>query len=143
MNEQPPEPDPEEPTTEEIEAWLRTPEGQAAMREIMQQVVDGKYQELPEELRLLAEQGLKRYHSVDVLREVKTRMHELQDRVEEVLRDGPERSVWAFLRELDEEVKGLMDLVLEVHEPHRAPLMQELMGYQRVVEELMKKHRSG
>lgn len=35
------------PTDEEVQAWLRTPEGAAAMKQVMQDVVAGKHGEVP------------------------------------------------------------------------------------------------
>lgn len=128
-----------EPTDEEMEAWLRTPEGIVAMREVMEKSVAGEYGELPEEVLRLAQEGLKKHHSVDVMQEVKRRIAAVQERVEEVVQDGPERSIWAFAKELDEEVKTLMDLVLEVHEPRRTVMMRELLGLQQELEPLMKR----
>lgn len=138
MNAEPTGPDPQEPTTEETEQWLRTPEGQAAMRDFKQQIVDGKLGEVPAELRQMSEEGLKRVHSLQVIKEVQQRMNGVQDRLEDALRDGPERSLWALLREINEELKALMDLVLEVHEPMRSQLMLQLMCLQQLVESEMK-----
>ena len=124
-----------EPTDAEIEAWLRTPEGQAAMQGVMKKVVAGEFGKVPEEMMEMARQGLKRHHSRDVLVEVKQRMANLQ----RLGNEEPQGSAWAHVRDLNEELKGMMDLLLEVHEPHRSILMSECLPLQQQMEDLQKK----
>ena len=125
-----------EPTDAEVEAWLRTPEGQAAMSEVMEKVAAGEYGELPEGMKELAYQGLKRRHSKDALTEVRARMADLMRGINEL---SPHESRWAQVRRLHEETKALMDLLLEVDEPHRTKLMRLCLPLQQQLEDLQKK----
>lgn len=123
-----------EPTDAEVEAWLRTQEGQKAMQGVMRQMVAGEFGEVPEEMMEMARQGLKRHHSRDVLAEVKQRMANLQ----RLGNEEPQGSTWAHVRDLNEEMKGILDLLLELHEPHRSKLMRECVPLQQQLEDLQK-----
>lgn len=124
-----------QPSDAEVAAWLRTPEGQTAVEEVMKKVVAGEFGAVPEEMMEMARQGLKRHHSRDVLVEVKQRMANLQ----RLGNEEPQGSAWAHVRDLNEELKGMMDLLLEVHEPHRSILMSECLPLQQQMEALQKK----
>lgn len=126
----------DEPTDMAIAAWLRTQEGQKSMQAVMRQMVAGEFGEVPEEMLEMARQGLKRHHSQDVLAEVKQRMADLMRGIHEL---SPEESRWAQVRGLNEETKALMDLLLEVHEPHRSKLMRLFLPLQQQLEDLQKK----
>jgi hypothetical protein len=139
MTKQAPEPEEaQEPTDAEMEAWLATPDGQAAMREVMQQTLAGKYGEVPEVLMEMSREGLRKHHSHDVMGEVKQRFGVLQEQLRAALRDGPDGSWWQHAREMNEELKAIMDLVLEVHEPYRSKLMPDILEMQQDMEALMK-----
>ena len=124
-----------EPTDAEVDAWLRTQEGQASMQGVMKQVVAGEFGKVPEEMLEMARQGLKRHHSRDVLAEAKQRMANLMRGINEL---SPHESRWAQVRQLHEETKSLMDLLLEVHEPHRTKLMRLCLPLQQQLEDLQK-----
>lgn len=130
----------DEPSEAEMHAWLGTPEGSAAMREVMEKTVAGAYGKVPEEMLRLAREGLKRHHSVDVMKVVVQRRAVLGERMNAVLRDGPEGTLspWEQMRVFHEEVKALVDLVLEVHEPRRSQFMPRLLELQQMIEEVMK-----
>lgn len=124
------------PTDAEMEAWLRTPEGQAVMSEVMEKAVAGEYGEVPEEMKERAHQGLKRRHSQDALVEAQARMADLTRGIHEL---SPDESRWAQVRRLHEETKALMDLLLEVREPHRTKLMRLCLPLQEKLAALLKK----
>lgn len=140
MNEDPnaQEPD-EEPSQAEVAERLLTPEGRAAMVEIMRKTLAGDYGELTEELKQAAQQGLERQRSQEVMQEVITRVEALRERLLATQREKPECSMWAFMRDINEEIKELMDLALDVHEPRRSEIMPCLLSFQQYIEEFMKK----
>lgn len=127
-----------EPTDAEMEAWLMTPDGMAAMREVMEATLSGKYGAVPEEMLHLSREGLKRHHSYDVVQEVKACLHALKEKMHSVVQDGPDGSLWACVREMNEELKAIMDLILEIHEPRRSELMPGVVELQQDLEALMK-----
>jgi hypothetical protein len=125
----------EEPSDEEIAAWLKTPEGRAAMEETMRSVVAGELGEVPEELLVQAREGLKKRAVFLDLEEMQRRMLDLAARLQE----EPEGSDWAHVNRLEREIKEVMDLTLGVPDPHRAQLMPFLSKFQARLEELKKR----
>jgi hypothetical protein len=117
----------EEPSDEEIAAWLKTPEGRAAMEETMRSVVAGELGEVPEELLVQAREGLKK-RAVFLVLDLAARLQE-----------EPEGSDWAHVNRLEREIKEVMDLTLGVPDPHRAQLMPFLSKFQARLEELKKR----
>jgi hypothetical protein len=136
MTNRDPQPDErEEPSDEEIAAWLKTPGGQAAMEETMKKVVAGDFGDVPEDLMIQARQGLKKRAVFLDLEEMQRRMLDLTVRLQE----EPEGSDWAHVNALEQEVKEVMDLALGVPDPHRALLMPFFSKFQARLEELKKK----
>jgi hypothetical protein len=136
MTNRDPEPDKkEEPSDEAIAAWLKTPEGQAAMEETMKKVVAGDFGGVSEELLMQAKEGLKKRAVFIDLEEMQRRMLDLTVRLQE----EPEGSDWAHVNALEREVKEVMDLTLGVPDPHRALLMPFLSKFQARLEELKKR----
>ncbi len=136
MTNRDPQPDErEEPSDEEIAAWLKTPGGQAAMEETMRKVVAGDFGEVPEELMTQARQGLEKRSEALDLEEMQRRMLDLMARLQE----EPEGSDWAHVNTLEREVKQVMDLALGVPDPHRALLMPFFSKFQARLEELKKR----
>ena len=127
-----------EPTDAEMEAWLMTPDGMAAMREVMEAALSGKYGAVPEDILHLSREGLKRHHSMDMFQEVKTRLHALKEKMNAVIHDGPEGGLWVDVREMNEELKALLDLLLEIHEPRRSEIMPAFVELQQEMDALMK-----
>ncbi len=136
MTNRDPQPDErEEPSDEEIAAWLKTPGGQAAMEETMKKVVAGDFGEVPEDLMIQARQGLEKRAVFLDLEEMQRRMLDLTARLQE----EPEGSDWAHVNALEREVKEVMDLALGVPDPHRALLMPFFSKFQARLEELKKR----
>jgi hypothetical protein len=136
MTNRDPQPDErEEPSDEEIAAWLKTPGGQAAMEETMRKVVAGDFGEVPEDLMIQARQGLEKRAVFLDLEEMQRRMLDLTARLQE----EPEGSDWAHVNALEREVKKVMDLALGVPDPHRALLMPFFSKFQARLEELKKR----
>jgi hypothetical protein len=124
-----------EPTDEEVKAWLETAEGQAAIREVMQKTVAGEYGAVPEEVLEQARATLTRIHCFKQIEEVRQRMTELMRQIVEL---PSEESAWAVVNRLHEETKAVMDLVLEVPEPHRTTFMRQCLPLQQKLEVLLK-----
>lgn len=140
MNEDPNAQKPDEELSEaELAERLLTPEGRAFMAEMMRKTLAGDYGELTEEIMQSAKVGLERVRSQEVMDEVMTRVEALRERLLATLREKPECSQWAFMRGINEEMKELMDLALDVHEPRRSEVMPHLLSFQQYIEELMKK----
>ena len=136
MTNRDPQPDErEEPSDEEIAAWLKTPGGRAAMEETMRKVVAGDFGEVPEDLMIQARQGLEKRAVFLDLEEMQRRMLDLTARLQE----EPEGSDWAHVNALEREVKKVMDLALGVPDPHRALLMPFFSKFQARLEELKKR----
>ncbi|HCN79345.1 MAG TPA: hypothetical protein DIT13_19450 [Verrucomicrobiales bacterium] len=129
----------EEPSQAEVAKRLLTPEGRAFMAEIMRKTLAGDYGELTEEVMQSAKAGLERVRSQEVMEEVMTRVEALRERLLAAQREKPECSMWAFMRDINEEMKELMDLALDVHEPRRSEIMPCLLSFQQHIEEFMKK----
>lgn len=124
----------DEPSDEEIALWLQTPEGIAAMREVMRKTVAGELGEVAPELLEMAQEGLKKHEAHDTASEVRVRLNALREKMA-----APwEGSRWQHIHELNEEMKGLMDLMLELPEPHRTTLMKMAVPVQQDLEEMKK-----
>ena len=64
-----------EPSEEDLQAWLGTPEGAAAMKQVMQEVVAGKHGKVPAELLEQARAALGKREVVAQIRKRHTRSH--------------------------------------------------------------------
>lgn len=128
-------PDPE-PTEEEFLAWLATPEGAAAMKQVMQDVVAGKHGEVPPELLEQARAALGKREVAWQIQQLHQRMLALTVRLGEKPDEWPENSRWAHVHALNEEAKAIMDLALELPGPHRTHLMQQIVPFQQKLETL-------
>jgi hypothetical protein len=104
-----PLPDPE-PTEEEIQAWLRTPEGAAAMKTCMQDIVAGKHGQLTPEFVEMARIGVRKHEVAELVKLVRERVLAWAGRLGEEPHEWPENSRWADLRALQDECKAIMDL---------------------------------
>ena len=124
----------DEPSDEEMVLWLQTPEGIAAMRETMRKTVAGEFGEVDPRLLEMAQEGLKKHEAHDTAGEVRVRLNALREKMA-----APwEGSRWQHIHELNEEMKGLMDLMLELPEPHRTTLMKMTVPLQQDLEEMKK-----
>lgn len=128
-------PDPE-PSDEDLQAWLATPEGAAAMKQVMQDVVAGKHGEVPPELVEQARAALGKREVVAQIQQLHQRMLALKVRLDEKPDEWAENSRWAHVHALNEEAKAIMDLALELPEPHRTHLMQQIVPFQQKLETL-------
>lgn len=129
-----PDEETDEPSDEEIARWLRTPEGTAAMQQIIRDTVSGEYGEVPPELMAVAEGGLAKHELLQKLLEVQTRVNGLVQRMKEPV----EGSRWQHMHDLNEEMKAIMDLMLDLPEPERTKQMQMALPVQKALEQLEK-----
>lgn len=125
-----------EPSDEDLQAWLATPEGAAAMKQVMQDVVAGKHGEVPPELLEQARAALGKREVVAQIQQLHQRMLALKVRLDEKPDEWAENSRWAHVHALNEEAKAIMDLALELPEPHRTHLMQQIVPFQKKLETL-------
>lgn len=130
-----PSPDPE-PTDEEIQAWLRTPEGAAAMKACMQDIVAGKHGELTPEFVEMARIGVRKHEVAELVKLVRERVLAWAGRLAEEPHEWPENSRWAHTRALQDECKAIMDLMLELPEPYRTPLMKQMVPLEEQLEKI-------
>lgn len=128
-------PDPE-PTNEEAETWLATPEGAAVTQKMIQDSLAGKYGELPPELITQARRALRGREVADQVSQIHQRMMALTERLAEQPDEWPENSRWAHVRALNHECKAIMDLVLELPEPHSSSLMKKFLPFQQMIEKV-------
>ncbi len=129
-----PDEETDEPSDEEIARWLRTPEGTAAMQQIIRDTVSGEYGEVPPELMAVAEGGLAKHELLQKLLEVQTRVNGLVQRMKAPV----EGSRWQHMHDLNEEMKAIMDLMLDLPEPERTKQMQMALPVQKALEQLEK-----
>ena len=125
----------EEPTEADLKAWLSTPEGAAAMEAVMKDAVTGGFGEVAPGLMEQAQEGLRMRHSFVVMGEVNERFEQLCM----TMLPLPEGSRWAHVNGQNVEMTALMDLMLEVHEPHRSKLLRQLLPVQQQSDNLLKK----
>lgn len=125
-----------EPSDDDLQAWLGTPEGAAAMKQVMQEVVAGKHGEVPPEVLEQARAALGKREVVEQIQELHQRMLALKVRLDEKPHEWPENSRWAHVHALNEEAKAIMDLALELPEPHRTHLMKQIVSFQQKLETL-------
>lgn len=125
-----------EPNNEELQAWLATPEGAAAMKQVMQDVVAGKHGEVPPELLEQARTALDKREVAAQIQQLHQRMTALTVRMGEKPDEWPEHSRWAHVRALNQEAKAIIALALELPEPHRTPLMKQIVPFQQKLETL-------
>ena len=121
--------------------WLATPEGAAAMKQVMQETVDGRYGAVPEELRALAVEGLQKRASEATVTRVVTAMqalHAAMQALHAALQQPAEEwpSRWQFVHALHEQAKEVTDLILDVPEPQRTALMKEMLPLQEMLAKL-------
>ena len=114
--------------------WLATPEGAAAMKQVMQETVDGRYGAVPEELRALAVEGLQKRASEATVTRVVTAMQALHAAMQQPAEEWPSR--WQFVHALHEQAKEVTDLILDVPEPQRTALMKEMLPLQEMLAKL-------
>lgn len=125
-----------EPSEEDLQAWLATPQGAAAIKEVMQNVAVGKHGEVPAELLEQARAALGKREVVAQIRQFHQRMIALTKRLGEKPDEWPENSRWAHVHALNQEAKAIMDLALELPEPHRTHLMKQIVPFQQKLETL-------
>ena len=118
-----------------MEAWLASADGAAAMNAVLAKVTADAYGEVTPSLREQAQEGLRMRHSFVVMGEVNERFEQLCM----TMLPLPEGSRWAHVNGLNVEMTALMDLMLEVHEPHRSKLMRQLLPVQQQSDDLLKK----
>lgn len=125
-----------EPSDEDLQAWLATTEGAAAMKEVMQDVVAGKFGELTPEVMEMARSGVHKHEVAEMNRHLQQRLKALMQRLAEKPHEWPENSRWAHAHALNEEAKAIMDLMLEMPEPFRTAMMQEMVPIQQMIEKV-------
>jgi len=133
-DELPDSPDAPPPDEAEFLRWLATPQGKAAMKEVMQDTVDGRYGAVPEELRALAVEGLQKRASEATVTRVVTAMQALHAAMQQPAEEWPSR--WQFVHALHEQAKEVTDLILDVPEPQRTALMKEMLPLQEMLAKL-------
>lgn len=129
-----PDEETDEPSDEEMLLWLQTPTGLAAMQQIMLNMKEGRYGEMGPELLEAAEQGLAARENLLNVQAVKERVHGLMQQMDEPM----EGSHWQYMHDLHEEMKAIMDLMLDFPEPHRTTLMKMALPVQARLERLEK-----
>ena len=149
MPDEPPETTPApEPDDPKFLRWLATPQGAAAMQQVMQDTMDGRYGAVPEELRALAVEGLqKRASEATVTRVVAAMqalhaamqalhaaMQALHAALQQPAEEWPSRG--QFVHALHEQAKEVTDLILDVPEPQRTALMKQMLPLQEMLAKL-------
>jgi hypothetical protein len=86
MSNTPPTP---EPSDEDLQAWLATPEGTAAMKQVMQDVVAGKHGEVPPEVLEQARTALGKRDVMEQIQQLHQRMLVLTKRLAEKPHEWP------------------------------------------------------
>ena len=126
----------DEPSDEEMMLWLQTPEGIAAMREVMRKTVAGEYGEVDPSLLEMAQEALKKHEAHDMASEVRVRLNALREKMA-----APwEGSRWQHIHDLNKQMKDILDVMLELPEPHRTTLMKMAVPVQQDLEEMEKEH---
>lgn len=125
-----------EPSDEDLQAWLATPEGVAAMKQVMQDVVAGKHGEVPPELLERARTALGKREVQAQIQQLHQRMLALTERLGEKPHEWPENSRWAHVHALNQEAKAVLNLALDLPEPHRTHLMKQIVPFQQKLETL-------
>lgn len=129
-----PDEETDEPSDEEIALWLKTPEGIAAMREMMRKTVAGEFGEVDPRLLEMAQEGLKKHEAEDTAKEVRVRLNALSEKMA-----APwEGSRWQHFHDLNKQMKDMLDVMLELPEPYRTTLMKMAVPVQQDLEELEK-----
>lgn len=135
MPDEPPETTPAPPPDEaEFLRWLATPQGAAAMQQVMQDTVDSRYGAVPEELRALALEGLQKREREATLTRVAKAMQALHAAMQQPAEEWPSR--WKFVHALHEQAKEVTDLILDVPEPQRTALMKQMLPLQEMLAKL-------
>lgn len=106
------------------------------MKQVMQDVVAGKHGEVPPEVLEQARMALGKREVVVQIQELHERMLALTARLGEKPHEWPENSRWAHVHALNQEAKAIMDLALELPEPHRTHLMKQIVPFQQKLETL-------
>lgn len=114
--------------------WLVTPQGAAAMQQVMQDTVDGRYGAVPAELRALAVEGLQKREREATVTRVVTTMQALHAAMQQPAEEWPSR--WQFVHALHEQAKDVTDLILDVPEPQRTALMKRMLPLQEMLAKL-------
>jgi hypothetical protein len=125
-----------EPSDKDLQAWLATPEGAAAMKQVMQDVMAGKHGEVPPELIEQSRMILGKREVQAQIQQLHQRMIALTERLGEKPHEWPENSRWAHVHALNQETKAIMDLALDLPEPHRTHLMKQIVPFQQKLETL-------
>ena len=124
----------DELTDAELALWLRTPDGLAAMQRLMLDATQGQYGELPPEVLASAKQGLESRQTMVTVQEIQVRMLGLTQKMSEPW----EGTRWQHVHHLNEEMKAIMDLMLDLPEPHRTKLMRMAVPFQEKLDALEK-----
>jgi hypothetical protein len=120
----------------EMALWLKTPEGQAAIQQIMLDVKEGRCGEVSPEMMGAAERGVATYELMQKMLEVQTRV----DGLAQAMKGPIIGSRWQHLHALNQELKSIMDLLLELPEPDRTNQMKMALPLQEVLEQLEKEY---
>jgi hypothetical protein len=126
-----PAPEPDDPA---FLRWLATPEGAAAMTQVMQDTLNGKYGDVPAELRALAAEGLQKREREATVTRVVTAMQALHAAMQQPAEEWPSR--WQFVHGLHQQAKDVTDLILDVPEPQRTALMKRMLPLQDMLAKL-------
>ncbi len=121
---------------EDLQEWLKTPEGIAAMREIMRKTVAGESWNGRPELLALAQQRSKCHEAENAVRDIQVQLEALKEKTKAPLNG----SRWQRIHHLNEALKGIMNLILELPEPNRTTLMKMTEPVQQDLAELEKQY---
>ncbi|RYD72398.1 MAG: hypothetical protein EOP84_23235 [Verrucomicrobiaceae bacterium] len=121
----PPESDNELPSDEEFEAWLRAhPENLDYFMELIARTEKGEFGEVPADMREITRMVLAKHQDSERLRVVQRQM---QDLVTELQRVMDNSATPEAMQSLCRRCDGVIDAALDLPEPHRAGVMQELL----------------
>lgn len=129
-----------EPSEEELQEWLKTPDGNAVMREVMREVmrktVSGEFWKVRPEMLALAQQRPKYHEAEEEVREIQLQLEALKEKTKAPLNG----SRWQRMQQLNEAMKDIMDLIMEQPEPQRTALMKMVVPVQQDLAELEKQY---
>lgn len=97
------------------------------MQTVMQEIVAGKSGDVPPELVEQARIGVRKHEVAELVKQVRDRVMAWAARLAEEPQEWLENSRWAHVRALQEECRAILDLVLELPEPFRTPLMKQIV----------------
>ncbi len=113
------------PSEEEFEEWLRAhPENLGYFLELIGKVEKGEYGDMPPEIREITRTVLEKHKASEQIRTVQGEMRELMMELQRVMQTSvtPEA-----IQGLSERCGAVIDAALDLPEPHRSGIMQELV----------------